>query len=80
MAINDKTRIKLIDIFKGIDYKQIVSEKAGCHPNTVSNVLLKGTDNPKVELEIMILAQSVAEKKKAENAMRKKAKQIAAQL
>lgn len=65
MAIDRKTRKALQDILEGIDYRKIVSTRVNCHPNTVSNVLLKGNDNDLVELELMILAKETKESKQA---------------
>jgi hypothetical protein len=80
MVIDDKNRKKLQVLFDGVDYRKIVAERAECHPNTVTNVLLKGTDNPKVVLELFILAQEVQHQKDAEDHIRKKAVAIAKQL
>lgn len=65
MAIDHKTRKKLQEILEGVDYRKVVSERAECHPNTVSNVLLKGNDNSIVELELMILAKEIKESKQS---------------
>lgn len=65
MIADGKIRKKLIDILKGVDYRKIVSERAGCHPNTVSNVLLNGNDNEAVELEIFILAKEIQDKRES---------------
>lgn len=77
MLIDDKTRKKLIDLFKGVDYRKIVSERANCHPNTVTNVLMKGTDNITVAKELLKLGRETkAEKSKG----KKQIRSIAAQL
>lgn len=65
MAIDRKTRKTLQEILDGVDYRKIVSSRANCHPNTVSNVLLKGNDNDMVELELMILAKEVKDSKQS---------------
>lgn len=65
MAIDHKTRKKLQEILEGVDYRKVVSERAECHPNTVSNVLLKGNDNDIVELQLMILAKEIKESKQS---------------
>jgi hypothetical protein len=80
MVIDTKTRTKLIALFEGVDYRQIVADRADCHPNTVANVLHHGTDNPKVELELLVLAQEVQTRKDEEEQIRKKARAIAKQL
>lgn len=61
MIVDAKTRKKLVDILKNVDYRKIVSERVGCHPNTVSNVLLHGNDNKAVELQLFILAKETQE-------------------
>lgn len=63
MAIDRKTRKTIKEILDGVDYRKIVSQRAECHPNTVSNVLLKGNDNDIVELQLMILAKEIKEGK-----------------
>lgn len=62
MAIDRKTRAALEKILKGIDYRKIISERTGCHPNTVTNVL-KGNDNNTVELQLLILAKETKEER-----------------
>lgn len=79
MAIDSKNRNKLIKLFKDVDYRKIVSQRAGCHPNTVTNVL-NGNDNPTVELEILILAQQMMEQKQKEEEIRRKSSAIIKQL
>lgn len=80
MVIDNKTRNKLVALFDGVDYRQIVAERANCHPNTVSNVLYHGNDNPKVELELLVLAQEIQARKDEQDELRKKARAIAKQL
>lgn len=77
MALALKTRKNLQAILKGVDYRKIVSDRVKCHPNTVSNVLLNGNDNPLVELELMILAQEV---KQSKDDIEKRKARIAKQL
>lgn len=80
MVIDNKTRNKLITLFEGVDYRQIVSERAKCHPNTVANVLHHGNDNARVELELLVLAKEVQAKKDEDAQLRKRALAIAKQL
>lgn len=77
MAIDRKTRKTIKEILDGVDYRKIVSQRAECHPNTVSNVLLKGNDNDTVELQLMILAKEI---KEAKNSVAKRKGAIAKQL
>jgi DNA-binding LacI/PurR family transcriptional regulator len=79
MAIDAKTRKKLMELFTDVDYRKIVADRAGCHPNTVSNVL-NGNDNAAVELELAKLAQEVKSRKQQEQAMRKQSRDIIKQL
>jgi len=79
MAFDSKTRQKLNELFKGTNYRKVVSERAKVHPNTVTNVL-DGNDNPHVELEILIYAQEIKTQKDADREKRKKARAIERQL
>ena len=56
MIKDHKIRQKLIDLLP-TNYRQIVAERAQCHPNTVYNVLQNQHDNKRVELEIFALAK-----------------------
>lgn len=80
MVIDEQTREKLLEILEGIDYRKVVAEKTGVHPNTVTNVLKHGSDNPRVALELLVLAQEVQARKDEEKAMRERAAAIAKQL
>jgi hypothetical protein len=71
MAIDAKSRKRLVEILDGVDYRKIVSERTGCHPNTVTNVL-NGNDNPVVELAILTLAQEQKPEKQSQDDIRKK--------
>jgi hypothetical protein len=81
--MDEKTRKKLIVLLKGTNYRKVVSERADCHPNTVTNVLNNSDPqlpNDKVELELLIFAKEVADQKQQQAANRKKALAIAKQL
>jgi hypothetical protein len=82
MAIDSKTREKLLKLFEGSDYRKVVSDRTNpkVHPNTVSNVLNNGTDNTDVELQLLIYAQELKAAKDADAEKRKKARAIAKQL
>lgn len=80
MVITAKIKEKLLVIFKGVDYRQIVSTRVGCHPNTVSNVLLNEHDNLKVATALLELAQELKPKKEDDEKMQSKARAIAKQL
>lgn len=77
MDITAKIREKLLALFEGVNYRQIVAERADCHPNTVSNVLLYGHSNAKVALEILKLGREI---KAQLEAQQKEASAIAKQL
>lgn len=80
MPIDSKNRKKLVDLLDGVNYRKIVSDRTGCHPNTVTNVLMHGNDNPVVELELLTLAQEQKAKKETEDAIRRKNREIIKQL
>jgi intracellular sulfur oxidation DsrE/DsrF family protein len=80
MAIDSKTKQKLNKLFEGTDYRKVVSERAGVHPNTVTNVINNGTDNPGVELEILIYAQEIKSQKAEDEKKRQKSRALAQQL
>lgn len=82
MIIDAKARKKLIEILKGTDYRKVVSERAECHPNTVSNTLLNPAAHPneKVEIELLIFAKEVEERRNKSADRRQQAKAIAKQL
>lgn len=71
MAIDSKTREKLATILYGINYRQIIAEKIGCHPNTVANVLYGRVNNRRVELELLILAKETKEQAEQADAIAK---------
>jgi hypothetical protein len=73
MVIKGKTRERLVQLLKGVNYRVIVSERTGVHPNTVTNVLLNESDNLPVALELLVLGQE-------QTKHLKKAKSIAKQL
>jgi hypothetical protein len=79
-VITDKVREKLIELFQGVDYRKIVSERVGCHPNTVGNVLNNGNSNLKVETALLELAKEVKDSQPSEEEQLKKARQIIKQL
>jgi hypothetical protein len=79
MAFDSNTHNKLVKLLKGTPYRKVVSERAKVHANTVSNVL-NGSDNPEVELEILIYAKEIKDKKNTKHQARRKAKAIAEQL
>ena len=84
MMIDDKTRKKLIRILKGTEYRKVVSERADCHPSTVSNLLRVAPNvttekSERVELELLVFAKEVLEKREASE-KRKKARRITKQL
>jgi hypothetical protein len=66
MEITAKIREKLLALFEGVNYRQIISERVGCHPNTVSNVLLKGHKNYKVALALLNLGKELKEEQSEE--------------
>lgn len=81
--MDDKTRQKLIALLKGTNYRKVVSARAKCHPNTVSNVLFNQdpqVPNESVETELLIFAAEVQNTKKVNPERRKKALAIAKQL
>lgn len=78
-VINLETRKKLIELLPA-NYRNTIAERVKCHPNTVYNVLMNGTDNPVVVLELMLLAKENKEAKLKEITMRKKALAIMKQL
>lgn len=80
MIIDDKTRKKLISLFEGVDYRKIVAERADCHPNTVTNVLMKGTGNIKVANELVKLGRELKVEKQNANKLEKQTRFIASQL
>lgn len=61
MAIDRKTRHKLITILTGTNYRRIIADRCGCHPNTVANVLYGRCTNSRVELELLILGKETKE-------------------
>lgn len=77
MVITDKMREKLLALFEGENYRQIVAERTGVHPNTVSNVLLYGHRNLKVAVALLELGKELKEKQGEE---KRKALSIAKQL
>jgi len=79
MKINAKLRDNLITMLPD-NYRHIVSEREGCHPNTVYNVLHHEHDNPAVALAILTLAKETRDEKLAEERQRKAAQKIAKQL
>ena len=68
MEITPKIRAKLLLLFEGVNYRQIVAERAGCHPNTVSNVLHNGHSNADVALHLLQLGQEIKQKQEADKA------------
>jgi plasmid maintenance system antidote protein VapI len=88
MMIDDKMRKKIIEILKGTNYRKVVSERVGCHPNTVSNILNEAPAvatemSERVELALLEFAAEIAEKKSTatERKVRiKKARAITKQL
>jgi hypothetical protein len=77
MEITAEMRKKLLSLFEGVNYRQIVSEREDCHPNTVSNVLLYGKKNSKVALALLNLG---TELKKKQGEEKQQALAIAKQL
>lgn len=80
MVIDDNTRKKLLFLLEGVNYRQIISDKCHCHPNTVSNVLLKGHDNLEVATALINLGKEQKSKKQQEEIQRRKALATAKQL
>jgi hypothetical protein len=62
MIKDDKIRKKLIALLPS-NYRQIVADRVGCHPNTVYNVLHHENDNPQVEAELFTLAKEEKDKR-----------------
>lgn len=79
MIITKEIRRKLRPLLPS-NYRQIVAERCGCHPNTVSNALNHGADNPQVVLALLELAQETSVQREEENEVREKARAIASQL
>lgn len=77
MEITAKIREKLLALFEEINYRQIVAERTGVHPNTVANVLYNRTQNTSVATALLELGKEVKDKQEAE---KQKALQIAKQL
>lgn len=69
MVIRDKIRQKVLKYLPD-NYRQIVAQRVGCHPNTVANVLHHGHNNLDVAHALLQLAQEEKEKnaKKASDA------------
>jgi hypothetical protein len=76
MVINIATREKLLKILPK-NYRMLVAERVGCHPNTVSNVLLNGHKNLAVYTALLELAK---ETKDADDKLKAKADKILQQL
>lgn len=68
MEITDKIREKLLQLFKSenVDYRQIVSDRMRCHPNTVANVLFNRSKNTAVAISILELGKEIKEKQEEE--------------
>jgi hypothetical protein len=79
MIITKEIRKKLRPLLP-VNYRKIVADRCDCHPNTVSNVLFNGTDNPEVALALLELGRENIPDKEHEHETRKKAAQIAKQL
>jgi hypothetical protein len=65
-TITDKIRAKLLALFDGVNYRQIVAERTGVHENTVGNVMLRGHSNLKVVIALLELGKEMKELKQAE--------------
>lgn len=65
MEITAKIREKLRRRFKGVNYREIVADRAKCHPNTVSNVLLRGHRNSTVAHELIKLGKELKEQEES---------------
>jgi hypothetical protein len=79
MVINAKIRKNLIDLLPK-NYRQIIAEQVGCHPNTVYNVLHHEHPNLDVALALLQLGKDQKEAKAKEEVDHKKALSIAKQL
>jgi hypothetical protein len=80
MVIDSKTRENLRFLLDGVNYRQIVAEKVGCHPNTVGNVLNNGHDNLAVAVALLELAQEQKATKEKEQEQKQKAEAIMKQI
>ena len=64
MISDRKIRQRLVELLPS-NYRKVVSKRAGCHPNTVYNVLHDEHENAKVEFEILVLAKEEKERRDA---------------
>lgn len=79
MVITDKIRKKLTSLLPP-NYRQIIAEREGCHPNTVYNVLHNGSDNLDVALALLELGQEQKSKSQDREKKKQTAQSIAEQL
>jgi hypothetical protein len=80
MTIDSKTRENLLSLLDGVNYRQIIAEQIGCHPNTVGNVLHNGHDNLPVAVALLELAQQQKAAKEKEREQKQKAEVIMKQI
>lgn len=64
MIKDDKIRQKLVELLP-TNYRQVIAERVGCHPNTVYNVLHLEKENHRVEDELFALAKEEKDRRAA---------------
>lgn len=67
----EETREKIEAILEGTNYRKVIADRLGCHPNTVANVLRGKVNNRRVWLELLILAKETKEQAEQADAIAK---------